>query len=63
MMGMIIIIVALIFITILGLYLYNKSKSKSSVEHHVFEPPPIGPGNKESDQKTDKQEGKGDKNT
>jgi hypothetical protein len=63
MMGMIIIIVALIIIAILGLYFYKKSKSKSSVEHHVFEPPPLGPGNEESDKKTNKQDGKGDRNT
>jgi hypothetical protein len=49
MIGMIFIIVMLI--VVLGLYLYYKKKSKSSVEHHVFENPPTGPGNKEQDEK------------
>jgi hypothetical protein len=56
MVGMIFIIVMLI--VVLGLYLYYRKKSKSSVEHHVFENPPTGPGNKEMDEKFKETKGK-----
>jgi hypothetical protein len=56
MVGMIFVIVVLIIVV--ALYFYNKNKSKSSVEHHVYENPPFGPGNKESDEKLRSTNGK-----